>query len=106
MTNERDDVNRVLEAERDRIVELEKRVKQLEMQECDRCAIRSFVSFSVKLPRFCREKQYENVCIERDEAKRLVQLTNATVAALEERVTVLEKGNERLEMRVQDRCAS
>jgi hypothetical protein len=45
MTNERDDANRVLEAERERIVELEERVKQLEMQERDQCAI-CFLFFS------------------------------------------------------------
>jgi hypothetical protein len=63
-----------------------------------------FVFLPIKSPRSCSEKQYEDVCVERDEAKRLAQLTNATMAALEERVTVLEKTNERLEMRIQDRC--
>ena len=51
MTSERDDVNRVLETERNRITELEKCMKQLEMQERDRYTINSFVSLSVTLPR-------------------------------------------------------
>lgn len=104
MENERDEANRVLETERNRVIELEEHVKQLEMQEHNRCLIHFFVSLLVEIFYSCREKQYEDVCAERDEAKRLVELTNATVTTLEERVATLEKANEQLETQVQDQC--
>ena len=62
MISDRDDANRMLEVERNRIAELENFLKQLEVQERDRCVTCSFVSLLVKLSRFLqREAVWECV---------------------------------------------